>query len=145
VTTCRFQARSPEVTSVARSGKRQRPASRVPAVTFLTCALAAAPVLAGELVKPTIDVNDMRVIVSYVSREELAQLQSKWGGDRIDLREIRQDYRRGFSILRTNRESGARTCEIYLPKDKRPSEVDDAATLTLGHELLHCMLGEYHR
>jgi hypothetical protein len=112
---------------------------------LLGCALVAAPALAGEVVKPTINVNDLRVIVNYVSRGELAYLQSKYGGARIDLREIRQDYRLGFSILRTNRETGARTCEIYLPKDKQPSEVDDKATLTLGHELLHCMLGEYHR
>jgi hypothetical protein len=59
--------------------------------------------------------------------------------------EIRQDYRQGFSILKTNRETGAGTCEIYLPNAQRPAEVDDEATLVLGHELLHCMLGAYHR
>ena len=33
----------------------------------------------------------------------------------------------------------------YLPTPGRPREVDDDGTLTLGHELLHCLLGNYHR
>ena len=63
----------------------------------------------------------------------------------FDRRDIRQDYRHGVSILKTNRETGARTCEIYLPSSKRPTQVDDEGALILGHELLHCMLGDYHR
>ncbi len=59
--------------------------------------------------------------------------------------DIRQDHRNGFSILKTNRETGSRTCEIYLPNDQRPRTRDDKGTLTLGHELLHCMFGDYHR
>ena len=102
------------------------------------------PLFAGETIKPTLDVQDMRVVVSYVSTGELVQLQAKYGAH-IDRREIRQDYRHGFSILKTNRETGARTCEIYLPNAHRPAKVDDEGTLTLGHELLHCMLGDYHR
>ena len=110
----------------------------------LTYALSATATLGGELIRPTIDVNDMRVVISYVSTGELVNLQREYGAH-IDLREIRQDYRHGFSILKTNRETGARTCEIYLPNAKRPREVDDEGALTLGHELLHCMLGDYHR
>jgi hypothetical protein len=101
-------------------------------------------VLADEAIKATLDVQDMRVVVSYVSTGELVILQAKYGAN-VDRRELRQDYRHGFSILKTNRETGARTCEIYLPKELRPRAVDDGGTLTLGHELLHCMLGEYHR
>ena len=96
---------------------------------------------AGEAIKATLDVQDMRVVVSYVSTGELVLLQAKYGAN-IDRRELRQDYRHGFSILKTNRETGARTCEIYLPNEQRPRAVDDGGTLTLGHELLHCMLGE---
>ena len=110
----------------------------------LAYALSARATLGGELLKPTIDVNDMRVVVSYVSTGELVNLQAKYGAN-IDRREIRQGYRHAFSILKTNRETGARTCEIYLPNAKRPREVDDEGALTLGHELLHCMLGDYHR
>ena len=78
-----------------------------------------------------------------VSIGELVNLQVRYGGH-ADRRKIRQDYRHGFSILKTNRETGARTCEIYLPNAQRPLQIDDEGTLTLGHELLHCMLGEYH-
>jgi hypothetical protein len=110
---------------------------------MLACLLHAAPVLGGELIRPTIDVNDMRVVVTYLAPRDLANLQARYGVD-LDRRDLRQDHRHGFSILKTNRETGARTCEIYLPDEKRPSEVDDEATTTLGHELLHCMLGNYH-
>jgi hypothetical protein len=52
---------------------------------------------------------------------------------------------RAAARSKRNRETGALTCEIYLSDEQRPREVDDAATLSLGHELLHCMLGDYHR
>ena len=110
----------------------------------LVYALSARATLGGELITPTIDAKDMRVVVSYVSTGDLVKLQREYGAH-IDLREIRQDYRHGFSILKTNRETGARSCEIYLPNTKRPREVDDEGTLILGHELLHCLLGDYHR
>jgi hypothetical protein len=113
-------------------------------VFSVSLVLLQRPVQAGELMKPILNINDMRVVVNYVSTGELVNLQRKFGAH-IDLREIRQDYRHGFSILKTNRETGARTCEIYLPNDQAPREVDDEGTLTLGHELLHCMRGDYHR
>ncbi len=99
---------------------------------------------AAETIRATLDASDMRIVVSYVSTGQLVNLQAQFGAH-IDRREIRQDYRHGFSILKTNRETGARTCEIYLPNDQRPLKVDDVGTMTLGHELLHCMLGNYHR
>ena len=104
----------------------------------------AQPLWANEVIKATLDVQDMRLVVRYVSTGELVQLQREYG-KHIDLRDVRQDHRHGFSILKTNRETGARTCEVYLPNEQRPGEVDDDGTLTLGHELLHCMLGDYHR
>lgn len=33
-------------------------------------------------------------------------------------------------------------CHIYV---RRPSNIDDEATLTLGHEILHCIDGKYHK
>ncbi|HVJ31022.1 MAG TPA: hypothetical protein VNA66_11990, partial [Gammaproteobacteria bacterium] len=101
------------------------------------------PLWANEVIKPTLDVQDMRLLVNYVSTGELVKLQRKYGAN-VSLRDVRQDHRHGFSILKTNRETGARTCEVYLPNEQRPDQVDDAGTLTLGHELLHCMLGDYH-
>lgn len=32
-------------------------------------------------------------------------------------------------------------CEVYVTK---PVKIDDDHTLTLGHEVLHCVLGRYH-
>jgi hypothetical protein len=113
-------------------------------IVLIAQVLISPAAAATDVIKPTLDVQDMRVVVRYVSTGELVQLQSKYGAN-VDLRELRQDYRHGFSILKTNRETGARTCEIYLPIEHRPAKVDDNGTLTLGHELLHCMLGAYHR
>ena len=110
----------------------------------LAAVLFAYPLGADEAIRPTLDVHDMRIVVSYVSTGQLVHLQSKYGVD-VNPRELRQDHRHGFSILKTNRETGARTCEIYLPDQHRAKKVDDVGTLTLGHELLHCMLGNYHR
>jgi hypothetical protein len=111
---------------------------------ILASALGAPPAAVAELLKPTLNVNDMRVIVHYVSIGELTNLQRRYGAN-VDTRDIRQSHRRGISILKTNRETGARTCEIYLPAEQLPREVDDDGTLSLGHELLHCMRGDYHR
>ena len=113
-------------------------------VFAVSLAVLQGPAQGNEEMKPTIDVKDMRVVVTFLSTNGLVNLQRKYGAN-VDVRDIRQDYRHGFSILKTNRETGARTCEIYLPNDKRPREVDDEATLSLGHELLHCMRGDYHR
>ena len=113
-------------------------------VALVAGSLLTQPVCAHEVIKATLDVQDMRLVVNYVSTGELVQLQRQYG-KHIDLRDVRQDHRHGFSILKTNRETGARTCEVYLPNEQRPGEVDDVGTLTLGHELLHCMLGDYHR
>jgi hypothetical protein len=123
---------------------RERTVQLLRTSALVAGAWLAQPLCASDVIKPTLDIQDMRVMVSYVSTDELVQLQWKYGVD-IDQRELRQDHRHGFSILKTNRETGARTCEIYLPKERRPDKVDDDGTLTLGHELLHCMLGNYHR
>jgi hypothetical protein len=124
--------------------RRRRPVLRSAPIAILIAALFAPPARGGELIKPTLDLNDMRVFVVFVSTGELVNLHRRFGAN-VDLRELRQDYRHGFSVLKTHKETGARTCEIYLPEAKRPREVDDEATLSLGHELLHCMRGDYHR
>ena len=84
------------------------------------------------------------MVINYVSARQLVRLQSKHGVE-MNWRDFMQDNRHGFAILKTNRETGDRTCEIYLPDERRPRRIDDQGTLTLGHELLHCMLGDYHR
>ena len=121
-----------------------RHARKTLGIATLALALGAAPPAEAEILKPTLELNDMRLVVSYVSVGDLTKLQRRYGAN-VDGRDIRQSHRRGFSILKTNRETGARTCEIYLPAEQRPREVDDDGTLSLGHELLHCMRGDYHR
>ena len=118
---------------------------RVLVVLSVTGLSGAAPAAGGEPVKPTLEVNDLRIVIAYVSIGDLVKLQQRLGGGGVDMRDIRQTHHTGFSILRTNRETGARTCEIYLPNQQRPRQVDDEGTLSLGHELLHCMYGNYHR
>jgi hypothetical protein len=98
--------------------------------------------LGGEPIKPTTELNDLRVVVTRLSTVELINLQRRYGV-RVDLRGVRQNHH-GFTIVKRNLKTGALTCEIYLPSDKRPRAVDDEATLTIGHEFLHCLLGEYH-
>src|ERR1700752_981765 len=104
---------------------------------FVPGALLAQPLWANEVIKPTLDVQDLRLVVNYVSTGELVQLQRRYG-KHVDLHDVAQRHRHGFSILKTNRETGARTCEVYLPNEQRPAAVGDAGTLTLGHALLIC-------
>ena len=47
-----------------------------------------------------------------------------------------------FSVLRENVQTGAYTCDIYIPK--RPVRTWDKVTTSLGHELAHC-LGFVHQ
>ena len=51
-----------------------------------------------------------------------------------------QQFSRGFALL--VRRDGELICRVYV---QRPQAVDDDSTKTLGHELLHCLLGDYHR
>lgn len=39
------------------------------------------------------------------------------------------------------RDNQSLTCVIHTLK---PTKIDDDATLTLGHEMLHCIIGTYH-
>ena len=52
----------------------------------VSLALLQGPVRAGEVLKPTLDINDMRVVVTYVSTNQLVNLQRKFGAH-IDLRD----------------------------------------------------------
>ena len=114
-------------------------------IALIATALGAAAATAfAQTIKPTLDINDMRVVIQFVSIGQITNLQRRFGAN-VDQKDLRQEHRRGFSILKTYPETGARKCEIYLPEEQRPREVDDDGTLSLGHELLHCMYGDYHR
>jgi hypothetical protein len=113
-------------------------------LAMLACIPCATPALGSEPIKPTLDFADFRLVVAYVSTNELMDLQRRHSV-LPELRDVRQSSRHGFSILKRDQKTGLVTCEVYLPNAKRPRLVDDDGTLTLGHELLHCMLGDYHR
>jgi hypothetical protein len=44
----------------------------------------------------------------------------------------------GFSILRRNKETGEWVCDVFVVK-MRGALVDNDRTVTLGHEILHCV------
>ena len=88
-------------------------------VFAVSLAVVQRPAHGGEVLKPTLDISDMRVTVSYVSTGDLVNLQRKYGAH-IDLREIRQDYRHGFSILKTNRETGADLRDLFAQRSAAP-------------------------
>jgi hypothetical protein len=46
----------------------------------------------------------------------------------------------GFAVLVDG--DGGLVCRLWVLK---PRNVDDQRTTALGHELLHCLAGEYHR
>ena len=48
-----------------------------------------------------------------------------------------EEVHEGFAVMSPN----DRVCEVFSVK---PSRVDDGNTLTLGHEVLHCLYGRYH-
>lgn len=72
------------------------------------------------------------------SPRELAEIYSTGGGTIIDYgsRATRKDRLYGFSA---RGEDG--TIYVYT---LRPEHVDDSRTLTLGHEVMHVALGDYH-
>jgi hypothetical protein len=44
----------------------------------------------------------------------------------------------GFAIMSPD----DNVCEVFIVQ---PDRIDDKHTLTLGHEVLHCLYGRYHR
>jgi hypothetical protein len=96
----------------------------------------------GEDVKATVDVSEMKVEVTWVqSNAEIEDARKRYGAE-IE----QQGHRRvpqqpeGFAVL--VRRNGELVCRLWSLK---PRSVDDARTTALGHELLHCLLGRYHR
>ena len=50
-------------------------------VFAVSLAVLQGPAQGDEVIKPTIDVNDMRVVVTYLSTNELVNLQRKYGAN----------------------------------------------------------------
>lgn len=111
----------------------------VRAAIFALCAVLIAPVQA-ETVSAKRDNPDFRLTVTFLPESEVAARCAQmgaWGGD---LRAARRAQQRGpIGCAAFYPES--KRCEVFVV---RPETVDDERTRTLGHEVLHCVLGPYH-
>jgi len=78
-------------------------------------------------------------VVWVESPAEIEKIRQQYGVN-TDLGRFRPQRAEGFSVL--VRADGALVCRIWVP---RPRNVDDDRTTALGHELAHCLLGNYHQ
>lgn len=110
----------------------------------LGLALSVAPAY-PQSVRATLQLTSVRVEVTWVnSASELARIRQQYERPVGDIRSRGGiggglDQTRGFSIL--GKRNGEQVCIVYV---YRPLNVDDDHTLALGHEVLHCLLGNYH-
>jgi len=101
--------------------------------TFLSSGLylaVLAPADANELWTVTAEVQTVSVRIHWVSSVELLRAAREVGRSP-------ETTALAFSVLRKNVETGAYTCDVYMPK--RPTRVWDKPTASLGHELAHCL------
>ena len=81
----------------------------------------------------------VRVEVTWIESEaEMDAKRREYGNVQPD--SVIRTRLTGFSVL--GRRDGELVCLIFAFK---PREEDDRRTLILGHELAHCLLGNYHR
>lgn len=106
--------------------------------------LLAAPAW-SDPIRPSLELTAMRIEVTWVhSASELARIRREYERPVGDSRSRAGiggglDRLRGFSVL--GKRNGEYVCLVY---SYRPVLLDDDRTRALGHELLHCLLGEYH-
>ena len=115
----------------------RHPRTRTLLVLLALVALAAS----AQRIVPTVDFSAMKLEIRWV--RTLAQIEAareEYGA------EIEQEGNRrvpqkpeGFAVL--VRRAGELVCRLWVLK---PENVDDQRTTALGHELLHCALGNYH-
>jgi hypothetical protein len=111
---------------------------------LLGLAFLAAPAW-SDPIRPTLELTSVRIEVTWVhSASELARLRQQYERPVGDSRSRvgiggGLDRLGGFSVL--GKRNGEHVCLVYI---YRPAFLDDDRTRTLGHEMLHCLLGEYH-
>lgn len=92
---------------------------------------------ASEL-RSTLELSALRVEVTWVeSAAEMNALRRQYGQPPIDT--VIRTRLTGFSVL--GRRDGEYVCLLFV---QRPRRVDDERTTALGHEMLHCLTGEFH-
>jgi hypothetical protein len=85
---------------------------------------------AGDAWKSIAPVEAVTVRIHWVSVAEI-EAAAREIGKRSVYRPL------GFSVLRKNLATDGYVCDIYLPQ--RPEHVDDRPTVSLGHEMAHCL------
>ena len=112
---------------------------------LLGLALLAGPAW-SDPIRPTLELAAVRLEVTWVhSSSELARIRRQYERPVGDSRSRAGiggglDQLRGFSVL--GKRNGEYVCLVYIYK---PLILDDDRTRALGHEMLHCLLGEYHQ
>jgi hypothetical protein len=117
---------------------RSHPGRRTLFALLALVALAAS----AQRIVPTIDFSAMKLEITWVrTNAQIEEARKEYGA------EIEQEGNRrlpqkpeGFAVL--VRRAGEVVCRLWVLK---PENVDDQRTTALGHELLHCALGDYHR
>ena len=116
----------------------RHPRTRTLLAVLALVALAAS----AQRIVPTIDFSAMKLEITWVrTNAQIEAAREEYGA------EIEQEGNRrvpqkpeGFAVL--VRRAGELVCRLWVLK---PENVDDQRTTALGHELLHCALGDYHR
>lgn len=76
------------------------------------------------------EVSEVEVRVHWVSMTELRAVARTYGKQS-------KSKAAGFAVLKWNPETDEVVCELFLTA--RPTRVDDRATMTIGHEMAHCL------
>ncbi len=109
----------------------------IAAILLLTPSLATAEW--KERVKPEDDVEIQNITLElryFDSENDLKEALKKRGGCK-DCQKVK-----GISLCKRNLEEATAHCIILLV---RPKKVDDDATTSLGHEVMHGIYGKYHK
>lgn len=111
---------------------------------LVALAFLAAPAW-SDPIRPTLELTAVRIEVTWVhSASELARIRRQYERP-VSYSRSRAgiggglDRLRGFSVL--GKRNGEHVCLVYI---YRPAILHDDRTRMLGHEMLHCLLGEYH-
>jgi hypothetical protein len=112
-------------------------------------ALTSCDIANKEPLKGSIDRTGKPIVTTVYFYDSVEDVQRKYR----EIHDVPRDQKIGqvgFARWAEYRDAQGRpvengdeplTCEIHTV---RPQQIDDSATLTLGHEMLHCVIGSYH-
>ena len=115
-------------------------------VVFIATAFLLGSCEQGEQVEPTFDRSGLIVETKVKVHDRLRDMHNAYKDvhnlpNSHDLTGL-QGFAVWYEFPNGKPSDELYTCEIHIV---RPSRVDDNNTLTLGHEMLHCIYGSYHK